>query len=97
MLGGLGVGGEFTLSQDETTQFSREFSQLPSAGGKVTAEIARTFFMRSGLPNQILGQIWILSDNDKDGALNQKEFCVAMQLVRMALTKQQLPSSIPAQ
>ena len=53
-------------------------------GGKLNGDAARTFFMRSGLQQQILGRIWVLSDNDKDGQLSSNEFNVAMKLVRMA-------------
>ena len=96
MLGGnLGGGGEFSLSPDETNKFKSEFTSLPSANGKINSDTARTFFMRSGLPPQVLGRIWTLSDDDKDNQLTVQEFCVAMKLVRMALSRQNLPLSIP--
>ena len=66
MMGGIGGGGEFYLSPDETSRFSAEFRSLPVIAGKVNADTARTFFMRSGLAPQVLGRIWALSDDDKD-------------------------------
>merc|ERR1711990_35800 len=96
MLGGFsGIGNDFQVTPDEAAQYQLQFNSLPVVGGKLNGDAARTFFMRSGLQQQILGRIWVLSDNDKDGQLSSNEFNVAMKLVRMARQGQPLPHSIP--
>merc|ERR1712131_429264 len=96
MLGGFsGIGNDFQVTPDEASQYQLQFNSLPVVGGKLNGDAARTFFMRSGLQQQILGRIWVLSDNDKDGQLSSNEFNVAMKLVRMARQGQPLPHSIP--
>merc|ERR1711953_702636 len=96
MLGGFtGIGNDFQVSSDEAAEFQQQFYSLPVVDGKLSGDAARTFFMRSGLQQQILGRIWVLSDNDKDGQLSSAEFNVAMKLGRMALQGQPLPHSIP--
>merc|ERR1712131_190416 len=96
MLGGFsGIGNDFQATPDEAAQYQLQFNSLPVVGGKLNGDAARTFFMRSGLQQQILGRIWVLSDNDKDGQLSSNEFNVAMKLVRMARQGQPLPHSIP--
>merc|ERR1711990_234822 len=96
MLGGFsGIGNDFQVTPEEVIKFQQQFNSLPVVDGKLRGDAARTFFMRSGLQQQILGRIWVLSDNDKDGQLSQAEFNVAMKLVRMSLQGQALPHSIP--
>ena len=60
-----------------------------------TGRRGRGFFLRSGLPPAILGQIWQLADTDKDGRLNAAEFSVAMHLVDLALKGVPPPPSLP--
>ena len=45
--------------------------------------------------NQVLGQIWELSDIDKDGCLDQDEFAVAMWLIDQAKTGNAPPQTLP--
>ena len=49
----------------------------------------------SKLAMPILGQIWDLSDVDRDGFLDQYEFTVAMHLVFRALQGDKMPSELP--
>lgn len=56
---------------------------------------AREFLLKSGLDQGLLGQIWTLSDQDKDSALSPAEFCIAMFLCHAALEGRPLPPSLP--
>jgi len=38
--------------------------------------------MASALPTEQLRQVWALSDQDKDGLLDEHEFLICMQLIR---------------
>ena len=49
----------------------------------------------SKLPMPVLGQIWDLSDVDRDGFLDRYEFTVAMHLVFRALQGDKLPDNLP--
>ena len=49
----------------------------------------------SKLAMPILGQIWDLSDVDRDGFLDRYEFTVAMHLVFRALQGDKLPETLP--
>lgn len=51
--------------------------------------------MDSKLPFDILGKIWDLADQDKDGSLDNHEFLVAMHLVYQALDKKTIPNALP--
>lgn len=47
----------------------------------IAGDSAKAIFERAGLPNEILGRIWNLSDREGKGALDQTEFIIAMHLV----------------
>ena len=51
--------------------------------------------MKSNLDVNKLGQIWVLSDIDQDGMLNEHEFTVAMHLTYKALAGTPLPDQLP--
>ncbi|PIK33528.1 putative intersectin-2-like, partial [Apostichopus japonicus] len=53
--------------------------------------------MQTGLPQNFLAQIWMLSDIDGDGKLTSDEFVVAMHLVDMAKSGQTLPMTLPGE
>ncbi|XP_059418982.1 epidermal growth factor receptor substrate 15-like 1 isoform X7 [Carassius carassius] len=67
----------------------------PGNTGKVGAAEAAQFLKKSGLSDSTLGQIWDLSDIDKDGHLDKDEFSVAMHLVYAAREKESVPSTLP--
>ena len=50
--------------------------------------------MGSKLPVSMLGKIWDLSDQDKDGLLDRYEFTVAMHLVYRALQGDEIPDQV---
>ncbi|KNC86926.1 hypothetical protein SARC_00928 [Sphaeroforma arctica JP610] len=89
-------GNPWVISPDERATMERTFQNIGPLNGKLSGPIARTYFMKTGLPNPILGQIWQLSDMDHDGNLTLNEFCVAMHLVNNKLQKRiDPPSSLP--
>lgn len=51
--------------------------------------------LESKLPVDILGKIWDLADTDRDGALDECEFIIALHLVKMAKTGQVIPPALP--
>ena len=54
--------------------------------------------LNSKLPVDVLGQIWDMSDQDQDGALDMEEFVVAMHLVSKALIENApIPIALPPQ
>uniref|UniRef100_A0A4X2KJ17 Intersectin 2 n=1 Tax=Vombatus ursinus TaxID=29139 RepID=A0A4X2KJ17_VOMUR len=68
---------------------------LRPAGGHITGDQARGFFLQSGLPAPVLAEIWALSDLNKDGKMDQQEFSIAMKLIKLTLQGQRLPPSLP--
>lgn len=70
------------LTSEEKKLYSQLFKALDSEGsGIVTGEKARTTFEKSGLPPNILGEIWQLADQKNVGFLTQFGFCLAMRLI----------------
>lgn len=59
---------------------------------------SRNIFLKSGLPNETLIQIWNLCDTQNRGQLDQGEFILAMHLIRSIInrTLRQLPSNLPS-
>ncbi|RKP30002.1 hypothetical protein METBISCDRAFT_17328 [Metschnikowia bicuspidata] len=70
------------LTQEEKELYSQLFRSLdPERSGIVTGEKARLTFEKSGLPPNVLGEIWQLADSSKMGFLTQFGFCSAMRLI----------------
>ncbi|KAJ1659122.1 hypothetical protein IWQ61_001749 [Dispira simplex] len=63
--------------------------------GFISKETAKALFLKSRLDDEILGQIWSLSDRDRRGKLSQHEFAIAMYLIDEALAGEPLPISLP--
>lgn len=81
---------------EQKEYYTKQFIKLqPIEGGVVKGPRARDFFMKSGLPVEVLSKIWQLSDLNKDNALNLDEFCIAMHLVVALRHGFDLPSTLP--
>lgn len=90
------LDGDFTATKAEVDNFTAIFGRADEDGdGYVTGPEAKTLLGRSGLPPNILGNIWVLSDISQDGRLDQLEFSVAMWLINNCLAGNDLPSSLP--
>ncbi|KAK4336868.1 hypothetical protein RND71_043903 [Anisodus tanguticus] len=63
--------------------------------GLLTGVQARNILIKSGLSQQILAQIWFLSDVDKDGMLTCEEFILSMHLIDCVKKGLPLPSVLP--
>ncbi|KAG2608653.1 hypothetical protein PVAP13_4NG338600 [Panicum virgatum] len=63
--------------------------------GKITGEEARNLFLSWRLPRDILRKVWDLSDQDKDGMLSFKEFCIAVYLMERHREHRPLPDVLP--
>ena len=70
-------------------------SLQPAADGKLSGDQVKPVLMKSNLDVNKLGQIWVLSDIDQDGMLNEHEFTVAMHLTYKALAGTPLPDQLP--
>ncbi|CAL8239902.1 unnamed protein product, partial [Gadus morhua 'NCC'] len=51
------VSDVFMISLDERAKHDQQFHSLAPAGGYITGDQARNFFLQSGLPPPILAQI----------------------------------------
>ncbi|CAF3877940.1 unnamed protein product [Rotaria sp. Silwood1] len=57
---------------------------------------ARSFFLKSGLPGDVLHKIWNLSDITADGRLDKREFTIACHLISSQVQKKiPLPQNLP--
>ncbi|KAK1333243.1 hypothetical protein QTO34_006784 [Cnephaeus nilssonii] len=91
----LGGPNMWAITSEERTKHDKQFDNLKPAGGYITGDQARTFFLQSGLPAPVLAEIWALSDLNKDGKMDQQEFSIAMKLIKLKLQGQQLPVVLP--
>ncbi|XP_033740435.1 LOW QUALITY PROTEIN: intersectin-1-like [Pecten maximus] len=91
-----GGGAAWTITGEDRTKHDSQFFQLRPVNGFVTGDQAKGFFMQSGLPTVILGQIWTLADMNNDGKMDKKEFSIAMHLIKKKLQGYELPKSLPA-
>ncbi|KAG5519017.1 hypothetical protein PMAC_002548 [Pneumocystis sp. 'macacae'] len=69
------------ITIEERNRYQNIFKNLKLTNGLVKGSRAKTIFLRTHLPNEILGQIWNLVDIQRRGALNITEFTVAMHLI----------------
>jgi epidermal growth factor receptor substrate 15 len=84
------------ISIQEKANYAQLFKRS-APNGILQGDAARDIFLKLGLPNETLIQIWNLVDTQRRGKLDLKEFVLALHLIR-SITKgtlQQLPSSIP--
>lgn len=85
------------LDPQKVQQYSGLFDKSGAQNGQLDAGTAKAIFEKSGLPNETLGRIWMLSDREQRGALDQTEFIVAMHLLTSMKTKSMtaLPNTLP--
>ena len=63
---------------------------------KVSGQTAFTLFTNYGIDRQVLFKVWQLADMDVDGALSEKEFLVAMALIKHAHSGRVVPDMVPS-
>ena len=87
---------EWAIGTREKETFDQVFSTLDTENrGYITGEQAVGFFSNSRLPEEVLAQIWDLSDIHSEGRLNRDEFAVAMFLIRQERTKRDPRDTLP--
>ena len=70
------------LSSQEQAFYNQKFHQLDTEDlGVVTGEAVRPLFASSGLPGQLLSQMWATVDIDNKGFLNLNEFSAALRMI----------------
>ncbi|CAI4251624.1 CEL_1a_G0001380.mRNA.1.CDS.1 [Saccharomyces cerevisiae] len=70
------------LSSQERAFYNQKFHQLDTEDlGVVTGEAVRPLFASSGLPGQLLSQVWATVDIDNKGFLNLNEFSAALRMI----------------
>ena len=63
-------------------QWKEEFCRAGPVEGRLTGRQAKGVMMASRLPNSVLSKIWALSDMDRNGVMDEEEFCLAMYLIQ---------------
>ncbi len=83
-------GISFAPSMQERQGYEKHFAGLARGNPIITGDVARGFFMQSGLDTKELKQIWdIVSEGHFE--LNQDQFCAAMHLIRLKVKHRDMP------
>lgn len=85
------------ITPEEKAKFDQYFDQLDiEHTGSIGGDKASKFFLRSGLHESVLAQIWDLSDITETGTLSKDEFAVAMVLInRKNSAGMPIPKTLP--
>ncbi|KAG0706382.1 hypothetical protein DFH29DRAFT_872396 [Suillus ampliporus] len=63
--------------------------------GYIEGDVAVPFMLQSNLPEDVLAQVWDLSDINNDGRLTRDGFAVAMHLIQGSLSGKDVPITLP--
>lgn len=84
------------ITPTEKANSDRYFDGLDTAKkGYIEADAAVPFMMQSNLPEDVLAQIWDLSDLSKEGHLTKDGFAVAFHLMQSKIAGKALPATLP--
>lgn len=86
---------DWTIKLTDRLTYEELFESLKPENNVLLGNKVKGVLMDSKLPVDILGRIWELADQDKDGNLDRPEFVVAMHLVYQALAKKAIPAVLP--
>lgn len=90
-------GSEWAIPQQSKLRYTQIFNQHDrNRTGFLTGLQCRNILLQSNLPQNILAQIWDLSDIDSDGQLTREEFLLAMHLTDFVKSGNKLPAELPA-
>ncbi|XP_016928835.2 epidermal growth factor receptor substrate 15-like 1 isoform X1 [Drosophila suzukii] len=89
------TNGDWSIGVIDRLKYEQLFESLNPHNGMLPGNKVKGVLMDSKLPMNILGTIWDLADQDKDGNLDKHEFLVAMHLVYQTLQKRTIPSVLP--
>ncbi|KAK1361596.1 putative calcium-binding protein [Heracleum sosnowskyi] len=85
------------MTQAAVQKHNKVFGEVDTdRDGKITGEQARNLFLSLKLPLDILKQVWDLSDQDNNGMLTLREFCIARYLMERYMERYPLPSVSPS-
>ncbi|CAG8555372.1 11309_t:CDS:10, partial [Ambispora gerdemannii] len=86
----------WAVTPEEKVQYRDIFKAWDTEGnGYISGDKGREVFSQSGLPSNVLSQIWNLADPNNQGRLNQDEFAVAMHLIYRKLNGYDVPTTLP--
>lgn len=87
---------EWSVPQSSKLKFTQLFNSTDKTrSGFLTGTQARGILLQTKVPQQILAQIWSLSDRDADGRLGCEEFVLALYLCEMYATGKPIPKELP--
>ncbi|XP_069671614.1 intersectin-1 isoform X3 [Periplaneta americana] len=88
---------EWAVPHQSKLKYTQLFNTTDRArSGFLSGPQARNIMVQTQLPQQILAQIWALSDMDSDGRLSCEEFVLALHLCDMAKAGEKIPPALPA-
>lgn len=86
---------DWSISAGDRFKYEQMFEGMGPEGGLIPGNKVRNKLMESKLKIDILGRIWDLADQDKDGSLDKNEFVIAWHLVCVALGRRVVPDTLP--
>ncbi|XP_044748493.1 intersectin-1 isoform X2 [Coccinella septempunctata] len=87
---------EWTVPHQTRLKYTQLFNTTDrTRSGFLSGVQARNIMIQSKLPQNILAQIWSLSDMDADGRLSCEEFVLAMHLCEQASAGHPIPVKLP--
>ncbi|KAK7791370.1 hypothetical protein R5R35_007909 [Gryllus longicercus] len=88
---------EWAVPHQSKLKYTQLFNTTDRArSGYLSGPQARNIMVQTQLAQQILAQIWALSDMDSDGRLSCEEFVLAMHLCDIAKAGEKIPTPLPA-
>ncbi|RDX42684.1 hypothetical protein OH76DRAFT_1488480 [Lentinus brumalis] len=91
------TGAQWDVTPQEKASSDRIFDSLDTQKrGYIEGDVAVPFMLQSKLPEDVLAQVWDLSDINNDGRLTRDGFAVAMHLIQGKLAGKDIPSTLPA-
>ncbi|KAF8556898.1 hypothetical protein OG21DRAFT_1408041 [Imleria badia] len=88
--------GLWDVTPVEKASTDRFFDTLdPHNRGYIEGDVAVPFMLQSKLPEEVLAQVWDLSDINNDGRLTRDGFAVAMHLIQAKLSGKDIPAVLP--
>ncbi|ORY95760.1 hypothetical protein BCR43DRAFT_459661 [Syncephalastrum racemosum] len=86
----------WAVTTEEKKRYSKIFKAWDTERkGILSGDKARHILEQSGLPHNVLMQIWALADPNNQGKLNIDEFAVAMHLIYRKLNGHDVPTHLP--
>lgn len=87
---------DWLITPDVKSTYELYFAKADELqSGYVSGPRARELFTKASLPNNVLAEIWALSDMNHDGQLDKAEFCIAMHLINLARRGIKPPVTLP--